>query len=89
MASTRKVHEMKIIWEDDISVTDTGCYEEKLRVLPKGDEPMTLWLLVQTRCSTTNAPLSNSLIIHTVISQSKCHILVSWMYLDSLSRLKN
>ena len=26
---------------------------------------------------------SNSLIIHTVISQSECPILVSWMYLDT------
>ena len=40
--STRKVHEMKIIWEDDFSVIDTGGYGEKLRVLPIGDEPMAL-----------------------------------------------
>ena len=42
MASTRKVHEMKIIWEDDFSVTDTAGYGEKLRVLPIGDEPIAL-----------------------------------------------
>ena len=40
--SKRKVHEMKIIWEDDFSVIDTGGYGEKLRVLPIGDEPMAL-----------------------------------------------
>ena len=39
--SARKVHEMKIIWEGDVSVTDTGSYDEKLRGLPIGDEPMT------------------------------------------------
>ena len=33
---------MKIIWEDDFSVIDTGGYGEKLQVLvlPIGDEPM-------------------------------------------------
>ena len=42
LAQKRKVHEMKIIWEDDFSVIDTGGYGEKLQVLvlPIGDEPM-------------------------------------------------
>ena len=47
VANRRKVHQVKKMWEDDFSVIDTGGSEENLRVLPIGDEPMTLWLLVQ------------------------------------------
>ena len=36
---------MKIIWEDDFSVIDTGGYGEKLQVLPIEDEPMAFCLL--------------------------------------------
>ena len=37
----------KIFERDDFSVSDTGCSEEKIRVLSIEDEPMTVWLLVR------------------------------------------
>ena len=37
----------KVFERDDFSVSDTGCSEEKIRVLSIEDEPMTAWLLVR------------------------------------------
>ena len=37
----------KIFERDDFSVSDTGCSEEKIRVLSIEDKPMTVWLLVR------------------------------------------
>ena len=37
----------KIFERDDFSVSDTGCSEEKIRVLSIEDEPMTVWPLVR------------------------------------------
>ena len=47
VVNRREVHKVKKIWEDDFSVIVTGGSEENLRVLPIGDEPITLWLPVQ------------------------------------------
>ena len=51
-STINKPHHTKImineIFErDDFSVSDTGCSEEKIRVLSIEDEPMTVWLLVR------------------------------------------
>ena len=47
VANRRQVHKVRKIREDDFSVIDTGGSEENLRVLPIGDEPITLCLPVQ------------------------------------------
>lgn len=46
MVWTNKANNENKSWE----VTQVGCLEEKISVLPKGNKPMTLWLLEQIIC---------------------------------------
>ena len=38
---------LNFLGKDDFSVSYTGVLEEKIRVHPTGDEPVTFWFLVQ------------------------------------------